>query len=218
MSKKDPRDKPLMQTTMEEHAKKEFPKGKKKTIIHMPDQKLIGVDKDRTKVQEAQINKEHWDKQAKLVKQYNENLTNLDEDYKQFVPHKDLVVRAFYKDYEERNGILMVPKVNQLVMTQNGVGFLEPEESPFVFKNLVVVVAVPEGYEKYKPGDILQVTWNLVLPVPKQKNDTNRNVLPNSFTLHTYQEITPPENIEDKHFGYFLADPYNQIVGKVLKN
>lgn len=211
--KKDPRDKPLMETRMDQFAADTFRDPNRPHLINMGGS---SVKSDAPKI-EFQVDPGKWDEHDAEIQKYNEKIRTLDEDYQAFIPHKDLLVRAYHKEYErgENNIIISEPKVYVPLKTANGLGNITTMASPWAFKNLVVVVSVPEGYEKYKPGDVLQVAWGLVLPMPKQKYDDDRDVLPHAFTLYSYQEVTPPKSVNDKHFGYFMVDPYQGVLGKV---
>lgn len=217
MSKKKSKfkgDKPLMDTRMDAFAADTFPDPDRKKLIYMGD----GGLNEESSQKDVKFNTDpgKWDEHNAEINEYNDRIRELDEDYASFIPHKELVVRAFHKSYEKsKDGmIISEPKVWVPLRTANGLGNITTMASPWAFKNLAVVVSVPEGYEKYKPGDIVQVFWGVVLPQPKQKFDDDRDVLPNAFTLYSYQEVTPPKNIKDKHFGYFMVDPYKGIMGK----
>jgi hypothetical protein len=158
-------------------------------------------------------NKHQWDELDKGIEEYNSRVTILDEDYSSFEPFNQVIVRCFHKETQKSNGIIISPpKVHVPERTQNGIGIRATVEAPWAYSVKAVVVAVPEGFNHYKPGDVVQLHKQCI--IPEKPSVDHDFLLPMAFTLPEYSDFSPPSSKTDKHYGYLLVDPFRYILGK----
>lgn len=202
------KDKPLGQTTMEEFAATKFGGEKKKGII-MPGSPIKSKKLDTLNVQDT-----NFEQLEKDIEEYNSNLSKLDKEYSSFIPNSLILIRAFHKEvvYDTSGSFIVSPPVT--FVPERGVqnAVIRTSQAPWAFSRKAVVVSVPENYEKYKPGDIVQVSGGAVACVKESQKEYS---LPLGFTLYEWQDMNPPISKTDKHYGYFLVDPYQHILGKL---
>jgi hypothetical protein len=143
---------------------------------------------------------------------YNKTLEEtITEEYKQFEPFWRIIVRCELKESKIENGIYMPAKVEVPVKTANEMAFKEYQDSPYPYTTSAVVVAVPKGFTKYKPGDWIVLDRNVILAT--KQNINAKFHLPFGFTMPSWTEFNPPRNPESPHYGYLILDPSKQTHG-----
>lgn len=199
--------------SMEEHAATKFGGEKSKGGVIIPGGKPV-KSKKLKKIQEEIDFSQDYDQLDTDIKEYNSIVTTLDKDYAEFTPFNGVIVRAFHKEMlvDENTGLVIsAPKTVIPDMGVQGAP-VEMIESPWAFSRKAVVVSVPEDFKAYKAGDIVQLSHDAVL-VTKMRQDDFRVI--HSFTLWEHQDFQPPTSKKDKHYGYFLIDPYKHIHGRI---
>jgi hypothetical protein len=148
------------------------------------------------------------------ISQYNSEITNLDPDYANLTPITKILVRCYHIETERSPaGLITKPTVQVKVPTQNGVGYIGRVESPYAYQKRAVVVSVPDRYSKdensqIKPGTIVQLSSNPLIARSAGKDyDFD---MPYAFTHYSWQDILPPKDCLNKHFGYLII-PINEI-------
>lgn len=205
------KDKPKMQETMQDHAINKFAGEKSKGGIIMPGLKPV----KSKKAEQVIMENTNFDELEADIKSYNSKILELDTDYKEFEPNTKVLIRAFHKEPVYSNGIMISPPVS--FVPERGVqgAIMRTTQAPWAFARKAIVVSVPDNYDKYKPGDIVQVSGGAVACVKESQSEFS---LPLAFTLYEWQEMNPPTSKNDKHYGYFLVDPYQHIYGKLNDN
>jgi len=152
---------------------------------------------------------------AKEVSDYNGSISDFDTDYSEMQPNGlSVLVRLFAKEPKLENGLYHYNSPQIAVQTTSGVGIKEYVNSPYPFTKKAIVVAVsPRLQSEYKPGELVQISdIPVVCPFPGQKD-----VIPvYSFLHYEYDDILPPHEVTNKHFGYFMI-PEEIIKTKLTK-
>lgn len=206
-------DKTKLNKRMDNMALEMFPDPNAKTQFFMPDMKT-GTLK-RTDVLK-ELDQNNFKELEKQIKNYNDNILTLDEDYTNQIPMHNIIVRCYHLEQEKQNGLYIPSSSPVRVMTQNGLGTLETKESKWAYSTKAVIVSVPDAFkpEFIGAGDIVQLDISVTLAEQRTKQDPM--VLPYSYTLSDYRLISPPSHIENKHFGYLLV-PIQSIITKLKK-
>lgn len=205
-------DKTKLNKRMDHMATEMFP-DKKNPTFYMPNTGIIAPSK--VDIQEK-LNQGQWEEMEKNIKEYNNSLTKLDEDYANQEPLHGYIVRCFHLEVEKKNGIYLPFTCPVRVSTQNGLGTLETRESKWAYSTKAVVVSTPGIYSDslIASGDIVQLDTAVTLSEQRTKEDPM--VLPYFYALPEYTHISPPVDLKDKHYGYLLV-PVNSIISKVKK-
>lgn len=215
--KRQTKSKVTMKTTMSDFAANEFPseeRQKPKLYINTSGDTIPAGEKLLMEREEAK--KTGWAERDAEIHEYNKNIFTPDPDFAAFIPNKFYIVRCFHKEYiRSASGIIISePTMYVPEKTMNGMGNLQTVATPWAFHNVGVIIAAPEGSPR-KPGEILQLGYSVVLPAQKQK--LADWALPNAFMLYPYQEWIPPTSVKDKNFGYFMVDPYHDVLGVISR-
>lgn len=158
---------------------------------------------------------DYWKEQEQSIKDYNDNLSNLDDDYKQLAPFNKILVRMFHIVAEKtESGIILEPKIPMKEITQNGIGVRQTMNSPWPYMKKGVVVATPENDPWLKPGDIVEVDKHAIMAIKPSVD--HQPVLEHGFTNSEWIDVEPPTDLKNKHFGYILVD-YRLILAKVKR-
>lgn len=207
------KDKPKMQTTMSDVATAKFPDEKSKTMFFMDKFDKITAKEDNPIVNEYTESQKHWEENENFIREYNDRIGQLDEDYASFVPTGVVIVRCYHLvAHKSDNGIIIPLDIPMMEMTQNGLGVRKTYNSPWAYSRKAVVVSVPEGMDLYKPGDVVELHRKCVLP--EKRSVEHQAHLPYGFTLSDWYDFEPPTHPGDKHFGYLAVNGFNDIIGK----
>jgi hypothetical protein len=206
------KDRAKMKTTMQDHATNKFGGEKTKSGIIMPSKKVI-----KSKKVVKTTPDQDYDQLDKDIIDYNNKVTTLDKDYKEFTPFTGIIVRAFHKEMQKDPKTGLVISAPTTIIPDMGVqgAPISKIASPWAFSRKAIIVAVPENFETYKPGEIVQLSLDAIL-VSKMHQGDFRVI--HGFTLWEYQDFQPPTSKKDKHYGYFLIDPYKHIHGRISSN
>lgn len=196
-------DKPAKRTTMQD-VQEDIRKrnGDLPKLFGMePKINLSETDKQAIKNLEEKMAYNPLDDKVKKINEYNKNIYNLNEKYASFRPFNDILVRVVLKSPLE--GRVIVPIVDKIpIMTRNAQGVLHEIENPFPFSTKVVIVSVPDNEKFIKPGDTM-----VIPPIPAKApipgNDYILEV-PYSFWLPEWEDVTPPKDPSNEHYGYLL--------------
>ncbi len=173
--------------------------------------KMEDVNPIITEYQESQ---KHWEDNELMIKEYNEKLKELDEEYKRFIPTSGILVRCYHLEAKKSDSGIIIPlEIPMAEMTQNGIGVRKTYSSPWPLSRKAVVVSVPENVTFLKPGDVVELNRRCVLA--EKRSVDHPAHLAYGFTLSDWYDFEPPINPSDKHFGYLMVHPINDIVGKV---
>lgn len=158
------------------------------------------------------------EEQVKERELYNSELIfKFNPLYESFTPRDGVLVRVFARAYGKAMGLYQdyAPKIP--VYTKAGKGILKYVSDPYPFgMKAVVVSTAPYLDGSVNKGDIVQI-----LPVdtlaPLPGDDTF--IVPKHFFIHADTENilnydTPPKDVSDPEFGYFLI-PVSNIIGKL---
>jgi len=188
--------------------------GKKneKTKIIIPG----NAPKKNTTMEKSEDKKGDWEAQQEKIKEYNKNLTKLDKDYAKFQPFHEVIVRMYHRE-EKYSDAGIITEVGDISVGQKAAGgtidaIHSYVTSPWRYQTKCVVVSVPEHIQNVKPGDIIQIKNECIIPVKDTQSDF---ILPLAFTLAEHYSITPPKNISDKHFGYMRINFFNHALGRI---
>lgn len=196
------KDKPKGKTSMKEFAS-DFKSTRTKSGLFIPEKESV----------EPITLDSNFDNDKELREKYNKELVTLDKDYTNFIPNRKILVRCKVLEYEiTESGLAIKPSVEIAIGTQNGYGIHSTQESPYPYSVEAVVVSVPEGYEKYKPGDSIVIPKGHTLA--GRENIEVPFHMPRAFTLPVWKQLEPPTNIENKHYGYLLIENVD-ILGKL---
>lgn len=210
------KDKNKRHVTMAQHASENFRDPSRPKLFGLNGE-LQEPTLDNSNIPHSQAEMEElqkvYEKADAEINLYNSKVLDLDPDYTAFQPLTNIVVRCFHRKMElTSGGIFINPKIQATVQTQNGIGVVETQNAPWQFSTKAVVVSVPPGFKALKPGDVVQLHPGVIRPATKNVMEPEWN-LPNGFTLHSYVHFEPPTYIMDKHFGYFIIEPYRGVLG-----
>ncbi len=144
--------------------------------------------------------------QEETIKNYNENIKNLDPDYTFIEPTNRFIVRMYVRPMKQ-DGLFLGNKMAESKTRQGNYheGFVD---DPFNFQNVAVIVASPKD-AYFKPGDLVQIVDLL----PKVFNQ--------SVVGYDCAYLAPsallsiiPKSLTDKHFGYAIVGS-ERIVAKL---
>ena len=152
--------------------------------------------------------------QTKL-KNYNESILILDQNFRKVTPRYDILVRAFTRPLIKDGDVIIPPTLPVDIRTQNNRGKAYQVENPYPFFNKVVIVSKPKNIEDLQVGDVAIVDANYKF-VEAFGNGDNAFIKVNGFIhpddLANYNEY--PTNPEDPNYGYFLVP--NHLIKAVL--
>ena len=156
------------------------------------------------------------DKEVNARHAYNtKHIYNHDERYESFKPARSILVRAFTRKHTKLLNTWQdfSPKVP--IMAKSMDAPMKYVSDPYPFGSKVLVVAAPE-FSKYNAGDILQV-FPIASVAPYKGDDSF--IAPEYFYVHPDTNnvancYTPPKNIQDPEFGYFML-PESRIIGTI---
>lgn len=212
--KKQRTDRPAMSVNVAEFAAANFPDPNRKILFTGMSGESKDVPKESIDLARAT---DHWEKTEELIKNYNDNISVLDEDYKSVTPVHFAIVRAYHIEATKtKSGLIIAPKIPMKEMTQNGIGIRQTIDSPWAFSRKCVVVAVPEHVNHIKSGDVVEINRRCVL-AEKPSVDAPAH-LAHGFTLSDWYDFEAPTDIANKHFGYLAVDPINDITLIIKKS
>jgi len=178
-------------------------------VLSPEEQKGLRSRKGFKPVGESMVNDAASLKQEALIKEYNDKILELDPMYSTTKPIHKFLVRCFHLEMgRSPGGILLPPKVVINVPTQNGIGTLAEIDSPWMLSKKAVVVALDARTRNsdapiLKVGDIIQLGSN---PIKGKKAGKDFAItLQAAFMHHTYEDVQPPTDITNPHFGYLLV-------------
>jgi len=160
------------------------------------------------------------EKDAQIRKEYNDNLKNLDPTYASLEPQHGFILRCFVftgNEYASEESTLVIgnyglPKVQ--ITHERGKEFIKEEiVDPYAYRGNAVIVAIPNGENFYKAGDLVQLDPpTTVAPFP------GRNfVVPKFSYLHPNSKNPDvPKDLTDPDFGYVIVGR-NQIILRYAK-
>ena len=155
----------------------------------------------------------YWERKESAIKDYNNNLSNLDDLYTNLSPFRNIIVRMFHVEAEKtESGLILEPSLPMKEMTQNGIGIRKTMNTPWPYKRRGVVVSVPEYEVWLKPGDIIEVDKHCIIAIKPSVDHSP--VLEFGFTHSDYSGAEPPIDLNDRHFGY-LHIGHDMILAKV---
>lgn len=186
-----------------------------KTKIIMPGspKKEIGTNPIKTE----NFDQQSWEEYQEKVKEYNNTITKLDEDYTKFEPFHDVIVRMYHREEKTSQAGLILDSGEIKVGQKAAGGSIDVVHSyvtsPWRYQTKCVVVAVPENLqETIKAGDVIQIKNECIIPVKDTQSDF---ILPLAFTLSDHYSITPPTKVSDKHFGYLRINYFKHALGRI---
>jgi hypothetical protein len=205
------KDKPILKTTMQDVAYARFPDQNSKRMFFMD--QLDKPVEGNSVVDAYTESQRHWEESEGKIAKYNEEIKNLDEDYSSFIPSSMVIVRCYHLEpARSESGIIIPLDIPMKEMTQNGLGVRKTYTSPWALSRKAVVVSVPEGFDGFKPGDVVELHRKCVLP--EKVSVDHPAHLSYGFTLSEWFDFEPPANCDNKHFGYLAVNPFNDIIGK----
>lgn len=173
-----------------------------------PKQKQISTSNENTEG-------ETWDQEElKNIKQYNANITTLDELYSSVTPISGYIVRVFLFEPKEDNGVFIPYKQLVSVPTMNGQAEFAEIESPFPYSNRAVIVATPQVSSILQKGDVVQLASNPVKPQVQGRGHNATVSIPAAYIHPDANTFQIPSKIEDRHYGY-LYIPLHEIIAKL---
>lgn len=173
-----------------------------------PKQKQISTSNENTDA-------ETWDqKELELIKEYNSNITILDELYSSVTPLSGYIVRVFLFEPEESNGVLIPYKQLVSVPTMNGQAEFAEIESPFPYSNRAIIVATPQVSSLLQRGDVVQLGSNPVKPQVQGRGHNATVAIPSAYIHPNAKTFQIPSKITDRHYGYLFV-PLHEIIAKL---
>lgn len=150
----------------------------------------------------------NWDEEFnEKLKEYNQNITNLNPKYSKLVPRQKVLVRVFTKELEVTESGIYIPNIERVpIPTQSGFGSIGEVESPYPYATKAVVVAVPAFMQDLKPGMVVQLGEAPTKGVPMGGGSGAAIVIPKNYTHYEYNQAAPPTDPENEHYGYLLVD------------
>lgn len=145
---------------------------------------------------------------AEQAKEYNQNVENLDSNYKSIKPNHQLIVRCFLIEPKVSETGLVTPFKEILeVPTQSGVGTHREFETDWPYATKGVIVSVPNGTQSFKVGDIVQLSPRAVQVALKGKGNNAQVLIANGFMHVDSKLFSPPKDVTNEHYGYILVSP-----------
>lgn len=209
------KDKPQGKVSMQEVAAKTKKREPNELIVPKAE---IYTSNDEVKTVLSKEEKDILDKQYQSRIDYNNNISDLDEDYKNYLPFRKILVRCQVKEPQRSEfGIIFDTGTNTVAAkTQSGFGYLPNEQSKYAFSRKAIVVALPIDYRgKLEVGDFITLTRGCTITT-KAGKDIPESV-PFAFFLPEWQNLEPPHDVNNKHFGYMLVSEYEQVEGFIGK-
>lgn len=155
----------------------------------------------------------YWERKESAIKEYNNNLSNLDDLYTNLSPFRNIIVRMFHVEAEKtESGLILEPSLPMKEMTQNGIGIRKTMNTPWPYQRRGIVVSVPEYEVWLKPGDIIEVSKHCIIAIKPSVD--HEPVLEYGFTHSEWLSQEPPTDLTNRHFGY-LHIGHDMILAKV---
>ncbi len=139
---------------------------------------------------------------------YNQNITNLDEDFTSLKPTMHVLVRVYLKELEEKNGILIPDYEILYGNTRNDMPLGIKVEDPYPFKYKAIVVATPQlSYElSFNVGDIVSLSKTSIDKVILGKGDDAYPTVRNAFIHPDRNTTSVSVDPKDKDYGYLKVN------------
>ena len=152
---------------------------------------------------------------VEALKQYNSQVTNLDENYTRIKPLNKIIVRCFVHEPRVSESGLITP-MKQLVdvTTNSGAGVQRVVESDWPYRTKGVVVAVPDNYPTLQAGDIIQMTGLATDIKVMGASDNAFLMVRNGYVQVDSENLLPPQDITDADYGYILIS-MGDVVAKL---
>lgn len=157
-------------------------------------------------------------KREALLKKYNEEVMTLNPKYsEELKPLNKILVRCFLiEPTRTKSGMIIPHTITVSIPTQSGAGHVEEVESPFPYSKQAVVVAVPDNFDLFDQGDIVQLNGEPIHPIPTRAGKGAGIMIRHGFCHHDWKHDHLPTNVEDEHYGYLLI-PTHMIDMKITK-
>lgn len=160
------------------------------------------------------VNNTGYDYLESQVQEYNNNILEVADRYKNFVPFQGILVRCYHRQSTVTSTGLYIPMEAIVVneRTQNGIGVRETLPSPWQYSRTALVIASSPQYgDQFKFGQ--KVLLNVsAIQAGKQSVDAPF-ILPNGFTHSEDPNNQPPKDFSSEDYGYLKIDPYKYLDG-----
>ena len=179
----------------------------------IPDIQANALLKKKKEENDEQVRNAMEDR-VKDVKFYNETLKDVSNDYKDFSPYNEVLIRLFLREPTlTESGIYLgnESKADYVELQRRGASGDRHTSNtvitPFKFDTKAVIVSVPKFLEeddRYEVGKVVCVHHLSTKGVVYADNTTSMSY-EYAFVHPSYGNITPPTSSSSAHFGYALV-------------